>query len=130
MINFTHLLWIYRFMATNLLSFPERLNDLKSINEFLNWAEISVSVYYCIITKERKVHCYSENGLNAVVVLQSKRHFILSCVESKFFLLSELVSWIQGRLIKVDLEYFGLYWNISVGWKKPKIAYPFVFISI
>lgn len=79
-------------MATNLLSFPERLNDLKSINEFLNWAEISVSVYYCIITKKRKVHCYSENGLNAVVVLHRKRHFILSCVESKFFLLSELVS--------------------------------------
>lgn len=79
-------------MATNLLSFPERLNDLKSINEFLNWAEISVSVYCCIITKERKVHCYSENGLNAVVELQSKRHFILSCVESNFFLLSELVS--------------------------------------
>lgn len=76
-------------MATNLLSFPERLNDLKSINEFLNWAEISVSVYYCIITKERKLHCYSENGLNAVVVLQSTLYPFLCRVKVLFY----LVSW-------------------------------------
>lgn len=48
-------------MATNLLSFPERLNDLKSINEFLNWAEISVSVYYCILKKwAKRGGCASE----------------------------------------------------------------------
>ena len=96
-------------MATNLLSFSERLNDLKSINEFLNWAEISVSVYYCIITKERKVHCYSENELNAVVVLQSKRHFILSCVESKFFF-TKSAGIVNSR--NADKGGLGIFWFV------------------